>query len=155
MVFERLINIVASCDKVSQKSLAKLARLFYNNFRPSWAEVSVEIVALSEDDIHILAVTDKLTTGAPHFVQNALPSGISEPHFVQNMSPPALWASGRMPGTGEYYHRELRASGRTGCFLYREGYSSRFIHFTRPATSRSSSGSRKCEVNSDMSPFAL
>ena len=32
MVFERLINIVASCDKVSQKSLAKLARLFYNNF---------------------------------------------------------------------------------------------------------------------------
>ena len=43
MVFERLINIVASCDKVSQKSLAKLARLFYNNFRPSWAEVSVEI----------------------------------------------------------------------------------------------------------------
>ncbi len=88
-----------------------------------------------------------LSAGAPHSVQNALPSGISEP--------PALWASGRMPGTGEYYHRELRASGRTGCFLYREGYSSRFIHFTRPATSRSSSGSRKCEVNSDMSPFAL
>ena len=43
MVFERLINIVASCDKVSQKSLAKLARLFYNNFRPSWAEV-IEII---------------------------------------------------------------------------------------------------------------
>jgi len=28
---------------VSQKSLAKLARLFYNNFRPSWAEV-IEII---------------------------------------------------------------------------------------------------------------
>ena len=44
MVFERLINIVASCDKVSQKSLANLARLFYNNFRPSWAEVNEIII---------------------------------------------------------------------------------------------------------------
>ena len=35
----------------------------------SGPEVSVEIVALSENDIHILAVTDKLTTGAPHFVE--------------------------------------------------------------------------------------
>ena len=32
MDFERPIDFVTSCDKVSQKSLAKLARLFYNNF---------------------------------------------------------------------------------------------------------------------------
>lgn len=44
MDFERLINFVASCDKVSQKSLAKLARLFYNYFRPSWAEVNDKII---------------------------------------------------------------------------------------------------------------
>ena len=43
MDFERPIDFVTSCDKVSQKSLAKLARLFYNNFRPSWAEV-IEII---------------------------------------------------------------------------------------------------------------
>ena len=29
--------------KSAGKSWAKLAQLFYNNFRPSWAEVSVEI----------------------------------------------------------------------------------------------------------------
>lgn len=33
------------------------------------SEVSVEIITLSENDIRILAVTDKLTTGAPHFVE--------------------------------------------------------------------------------------
>ena len=43
MDFERPIDFVTSCDKVSQKSLAKLTRLFYNNFRPSWAEV-IEII---------------------------------------------------------------------------------------------------------------
>ena len=32
------------------------------------SEVSVEVMAL-EGDIHILQVTDKLTTGAPHFVE--------------------------------------------------------------------------------------
>ena len=35
----------------------------------SGPEVSVEIIALAEDDIRVLAVTDKLTTGAPHFVE--------------------------------------------------------------------------------------
>ena len=44
MDFERPIDFVASCDKVSQKSLAKLARLFYNNFRSSWAEVNEIII---------------------------------------------------------------------------------------------------------------
>lgn len=34
----------------------------------SGKEVSVEIVVINED-VHILAVTDKLTTGAPHFVE--------------------------------------------------------------------------------------
>ena len=43
MNFEKLVNFVASCDKVSHESLANLARLFYNNFRPSWAEV-IEII---------------------------------------------------------------------------------------------------------------
>ena len=38
---DKLSGIITRKD--AGKSWAKLAQLFYNNFRPSWAEVSVEI----------------------------------------------------------------------------------------------------------------
>lgn len=43
------------------------------------SEVSVEILAL-DGDVHVLQVTDKLTTGAPHFVEmgHSQPSRLSE-----------------------------------------------------------------------------
>lgn len=52
----------------------------------SGPEVSVEILALSEDDVHILAITDKLTTGAPHFVEmgHSQPSRL-DPEVVEKI----------------------------------------------------------------------
>ena len=50
-----------------------------------------------------------LSPGAPHSVQNALASGISEPHFEKYMSPPAL------DSRPDARHRGILPQGE-GCF---------------------------------------
>lgn len=60
-------------------------------------EVSVEVMAI-DGDVHVLQVTDKLTTGAPHFVEmgHSQPSSLGEENIkaIRNLAERAVKAVG-------------------------------------------------------------